>query len=287
MGLFLNVAYSESNNDVMQSIPHEWEFMNMEGLGVNQTVVNAQNVSKIFGKKQENPFSALNNVSFTIESGEFVGVMGPSGAGKTTLLNVVSTLEKPTEGAIEISNVDITKMKQKELDDFRASQLGFIFQDFNLLENLTIYENIALPLSLQGVPTGQIKPRVVNVAQKLGIEAILEKYPVTVSGGQKQRAAAARALVHEPAIILADEPTGALDSKNAKSLMEALVDLNQNHEVSIMLVTHDPFSASYCKRILFIQDGKLYKEIYREGSTHDFYQQILTVLSQFATEVNE
>lgn len=250
---------------------------------MNQTVVNAKNIYKTFGKKHENQFSALNDISFTIKSGEFVGIMGPSGAGKTTLLNVISTLEKPTKGSVEISNVEITKMKQRELDDFRSTQLGFIFQDFNLLENLTIYENIALPLSLQGVPSRKIDPRVQSVAKKLGIESILEKYPVTVSGGQKQRAAAARALVHEPAIILADEPTGSLDSKNAKSLMEALVDLNSKDEVSIMLVTHDPLSASYCKRILFIQDGKLYKEIYREGSINDFHQQILNVLSEFAT----
>ncbi|WEG14327.1 ABC transporter ATP-binding protein [Pullulanibacillus sp. KACC 23026] len=250
---------------------------------MSQIVVNAKNIYKIFGKKHENQFSALNDVSFTIKKGEFVGVMGPSGAGKTTLLNVISTLEKPTNGTVEISDVEITKMKQRELDDFRSTQLGFIFQDFNLLENLTVYENIALPLSLQGVSSRKIKPRVETVAKKLGIESILEKYPATISGGQKQRAAAARALVHEPAIILADEPTGALDSKNAKSLMEALVDLNRRDEVTIMLVTHDPLSASYCKRILFIQDGLLYKEIYREGSTNEFHQHILNVLSEFAT----
>lgn len=248
---------------------------------MSQTVVNAKNIFKTFGKRNEMQFSALNDVSFTIQEGEFVGIMGPSGAGKTTLLNVISTLEKPTEGTVEISNIEITKMKQRQLDDFRSTKLGFIFQDFNLLENLTVYENIALPLSLQGVSIKKIKPSVVNVAKKLGIANILDKYPVTISGGQKQRAAAARALVHEPAIILADEPTGSLDSKNAKSLMEAMVDLNNNEDVSIMLVTHDPLSASYCKRILFIQDGKLYKEIYREGSTQEFHQQILHILSEF------
>lgn len=250
---------------------------------MSNTVVNVKDVQKTFGKKNENQFHALSGVSFDIQAGEFVGVMGPSGAGKTTLLNVVSTLDKPTGGKIEIAGTDITTMKQGQLADFRSEQLGFIFQDFNLLENLTIYENIALPLSLQGVPSKKIKPSVIKVAQKLGIEAILEKYPITVSGGQKQRAAAARALVHEPAIILADEPTGALDSKNAKDLMKAMVHLNTNHDVSIMLVTHDPLSASYCDRILFIQDGSLYKEINRSGNRSEFHQEILQVLAEFAS----
>ncbi|UFT99646.1 ABC transporter ATP-binding protein [Radiobacillus kanasensis] len=250
---------------------------------MNQTVVNVQNVKKVFGKRNENQFHGLKGVSFQIKEGEFVGVMGPSGAGKTTLLNVVSTLDQATGGSIEIAGTNITNMKQSHLSDFRSQKLGFIFQDFNLLENLTIYENIALPLSLQGVPSRQIKPSVQEVAKKLGIESILEKYPATVSGGQKQRAAAARALVHEPAIILADEPTGALDSKNAKSLMEAMAHLNHHHNVSIMLVTHDPFSASYCDRILFIQDGELYKEIHREGTRSEFHQSILQVLAEFAS----
>lgn len=250
---------------------------------MSQTVVNAKNIRKTYGKRNENQFHALNGVSFDIEKGEFVGIMGPSGAGKTTLLNVVSTLDQPTDGTIEIAGANITSMKQGQLADFRSEQLGFIFQDFNLLENLTIYENIALPLSLQGVASRKIKPGVLKVAEKLGIETILDKYPITVSGGQKQRAAAARALVHEPAIILADEPTGALDSKNAKSLMEAMVHLNTNHGVSIMLVTHDPLSASYCERILFIQDGDLYKEIHRDGSRSGFHQKILNVLAEFAS----
>ncbi|ASK62598.1 bacitracin ABC transporter ATP-binding protein [Virgibacillus phasianinus] len=250
---------------------------------MSNTVVNVKNVHKTFGKKNENQFQALRGVSFDIQAGEFVGIMGPSGAGKTTLLNVVSTLDQPTDGTIEIAGTDITTMKAGQLADFRSSELGFIFQDFNLLENLTIYENIALPLSLQGVSSKKIKPDVIKVAEKLGIQAILEKYPVTVSGGQKQRAAAARALVHEPAIILADEPTGALDSKNAKDLMKAMVHLNTNHDVSIMMVTHDPLSASYCERILFIQDGSLYKEISRTRNRNEFHQEILHVLADFAS----
>jgi putative ABC transport system ATP-binding protein len=250
---------------------------------MNQPVLQVKNLYKTYGKKGENRFSALNNVSFDIKQGEFVGIMGPSGAGKTTLLNVISTLDKASEGTIKIAGTNITDMKQGQLADFRSEQLGFIFQDFNLLENLTVYENIALPLSLQGVPTKKIKPAVSKVAGKLGIDEILKKYPVTISGGQKQRAAAARALVHDPAMILADEPTGALDSKNANSLMETIVHLNENHDVSIMLVTHDPLSASYCRRIMFIQDGKLYKEIHRDGTRTKFHQEILDVLAEFAS----
>jgi len=249
---------------------------------MHKSVLDVKGLHKIYGKKNQIQYHALDNVSFQVEEGEFVGIMGPSGAGKTTLLNVISTLDNASEGAIEIAGTNITSMKQNQLADFRSEQLGFIFQDFNLLENLTVYENIALPLSLQGVASKQIQPAVTKVAEKLGIEAILEKYPVTISGGQKQRVAAARALVHEPAMILADEPTGALDSKNAKSLMETMVDLNENHDVSIMLVTHDPLSASYCQRIMFIQDGKLYKEIKRTSTRSVFHQEILNVLAEFA-----
>lgn len=254
---------------------------------MNQSVLQVKNLYKTYGKKGENRFSALNDVSFNMNQGEFVGIMGPSGAGKTTLLNVISTLDNATQGSIEIAGTNITDMKQNQLADFRSEQLGFIFQDFNLLENLTIYENIALPLSLQGIPVKKIKPAVHKVAAKLGIEEILTKSPVTISGGQKQRVAAARALVHEPAMILADEPTGALDSKNANSLMETIVQLNEQHGVSIMLVTHDPLSASYCRRIMFIQDGKLYKEIHRDSSRSAFHQKILDVLAEFAAHEME
>lgn len=250
---------------------------------MNNSVVHVKHLHKVYGRKNENQYHALNNVSFDIEQGEFVGIMGPSGAGKTTLLNVISTLDTASQGTIKIAGTDITHMKQGQLADFRSEQLGFIFQDFNLLENLTVYENIALPLSLKGVSSRKIKPKVNQVAEKLGIQAILEKYPVAISGGQKQRAAAARALVHEPAIILADEPTGSLDSKNAKSMMETLVHLNENHGVSIMLVTHDPLSASYCQRIMFIQDGTLYKEIKQIGSRGQFHQQILDTLAEFSS----
>ncbi|WP_100618231.1 ABC transporter ATP-binding protein [Bacillus cereus] len=250
---------------------------------MQKTLVNVKNVNKVYGKKEESQLHALKDVSFSIQEGEFVGIMGPSGSGKTTLLNVISTLDKATGGIIEIAGIDITKMKHGELSDFRSQKLGFIFQDFNLLDNLLIYENIALPLSLQGVSSRNIGPKVEKVANMLGISEILHKYPSEVSGGQKQRSAAARALVHEPAIILGDEPTGALDSKNAMSLLEALRNLNEEQGVSIMMVTHDPYSASYCQRILFIQDGELYKEIHRDSTREEFYKEILDVLAVLGT----
>ncbi|HDX9654102.1 TPA: ABC transporter ATP-binding protein [Bacillus wiedmannii] len=251
---------------------------------MNNSVVNVKSIQKIYGKRGGNQSHALRDVSFSIQEGEFVGIMGPSGSGKTTLLNVISTLDAATDGIVEIDGIDITKMKQGELSDFRSQKLGFIFQDFNLLENLSVYENIALPLSLQGVPSKQIGLKVKRVAEMLGISEILSKYPSEVSGGQKQRSAAARALVHEPAIILGDEPTGALDSKNASSLLEAMKNLNEEQDVSIMMVTHDPYSASYCKRILFIQDGELFKEIHRDGTREAFYKDILDVLADLGTQ---
>lgn len=251
---------------------------------MKKPVVNVKNVEKIYGKKRENQTHALKGLSFSIQDGEFVGIMGPSGSGKTTLLNVISTLDKATNGTVEINGTDITMMKPSELADFRSQKLGFIFQDFNLLENLTIYENIALPLSLQGVSSGKIGSRVEKVAEMLGISAILAKYPAEVSGGQKQRSAAARAIVHEPAIILADEPTGALDSKNATSLLHSIEYLNEEQGVSILMVTHDSVCASYCRRILLIRDGELYKEIYRNGSREAFYKEILDELADLGTQ---
>jgi len=251
---------------------------------MKNSVVNVKNVQKIYGKKGENQSHALKGLSFSIQDGEFVGIMGPSGSGKTTLLNVISTLDKPTNGTVEIAGIDITKMRQSELANFRSQKLGFIFQDFNLLENLSLYENIALPLSLQDIPSKKIGPRVEKVAEMLGIKAILAKYPSKVSGGQKQRTAAARAIVHEPAIILADEPTGALDSKNATSLLNAMKGLNEEQDKSILMVTHDPISASYCRRILFIRDGEIYREIHQGSTREVFHKEILNVLADLGTE---
>lgn len=244
-----------------------------------EKIIQAHELTKVYGKANEKQTEALKGISFDIEKGEFIGIMGASGSGKSTLLNILSTLDHPTKGAIRINNSDITKLKGDALADFRSREIGFIFQDFNLLENLTASENIAVPLSLQGVKPKIIQQRIKRVAERLSITHILDKYPAAISGGQKQRVAAARALITEPTILFADEPTGALDSKSAKDLLNMMDDLNTNDQVSILLVTHDPLSASYCQRILFIKDGKIHQEVKREDQSREaFYRQILVIL---------
>ncbi|MFZ4845052.1 ABC transporter ATP-binding protein [Enterococcus casseliflavus] len=244
-----------------------------------EKIIQANELTKVYGKANEKQTEALKGISFDIEKGEFIGIMGASGSGKSTLLNILSTLDHPTKGAIHINNSDITKLKGDALADFRSREIGFIFQDFNLLENLTASENIAVPLSLQGVKPKIIQQRIKQVAERLSITHILDKYPAAISGGQKQRVAAARALITEPTILFADEPTGALDSKSAKDLLNMMDDLNTNDQVSILLVTHDPLSASYCQRILFIKDGKIHQEVKREDQSREaFYRQILVIL---------
>lgn len=244
-----------------------------------EKIVEVQNVTKVYGKNNEKKTQALNGISFEVEKGEFIGIMGASGSGKSTLLNILSTLDKPTEGSIRINQKDVTKLKGNQLADFRSKEIGFIFQDFNLLENLTVQENIAVPLSLQGVRAKEIKQRVKKIAERLSISHILKSYPSEISGGQKQRVAAARALITQPTILLGDEPTGALDSKSARDLLDTMEELNTKDEVSILLVTHDPFSASYCQRILFIKDGGIHQEVKRGDQSRDsFYRQILSIL---------
>lgn len=247
-----------------------------------QKIVEVKNVEKIYGKADEKQFKALSDVNFEVQPGEFVGIMGASGSGKTTLLNILSTLDTPTSGSVQIAGQDITKLNTNEMADFRANKIGFIFQDFNLLENLTAYENIALPLALQNVAPKKIKPAVTSITEKLGLTEILNHYPTELSGGQKQRVAAARALVHEPSIVFGDEPTGALDSKSARALMDTMTKINHEDNVSILLVTHDPFSASYCDRILFIRDGEIGQELKKENNSRgEFYQEILDSLGTF------
>lgn len=242
-------------------------------------IIEANELTKVYGKNNEKKTEALKGISFAIDKGEFIGIMGASGSGKSTLLNILSTLDHPSSGNIRINEKDITKLRGDALADFRSREIGFIFQDFNLLENLTASENIAVPLSLQGVRQKKIKQLIQQVANRLSISQILDKYPSEISGGQKQRVAAARALITEPTILFGDEPTGALDSKSAKDLLDMMDDLNKNDQVSILLVTHDPLSASYCKRILFIKDGKIHQEIKRNNQTQeDFYRQILVIL---------
>ncbi len=244
-----------------------------------QSIMQIQNLEKIYGSKS-NITKALNGVSFEVFQGEYVGVMGASGSGKTTLLNCVSTIDRATSGQILIEGSDITKLSPSEVADFRCRKLGFIFQDYNLLDTLTAYENIALALTIAKTNPREVDRKVRTVAEKLGITEVLSKYPVQMSGGQRQRVASARAIVTNPALILADEPTGALDSKSAKALLESFRSMVQELNSTILMVTHDPFSASYCDRILFIRDGKLFTELRRgDDKRKDFFDKIIEVMA--------
>ncbi|MCB2288430.1 ABC transporter ATP-binding protein [Clostridium sp. CS001] len=240
-------------------------------------ILKINNLNKVYGKKVL--FNALNNISLTIDGGEFVGIMGPSGSGKTTLLNIISTVDKPTSGDILINGNNLIGLKGEELALFRRRELGFVFQDFNLLDTLTVGENIILPLTLDGVPINSQDIKLKKIAEILGIENLLDKRIFEISGGECQRTAIARALIHNPSILLADEPTGNLDSKASKTVMELFVEINKEEKVTTVMVTHDPLAASYCNRILFIKDGGIYNEIYKNGSRQQFYQQIINVLS--------
>ncbi|HCL4439090.1 TPA: ABC transporter ATP-binding protein [Clostridium botulinum] len=240
-------------------------------------ILKVSNLKKVYGKKII--FSALNNISFNIDEGEFVGIMGPSGSGKTTLLNMISTVDKPTSGQITIKNKNPLKLKGEDLALFRRRELGFVFQDFNLLDTLTIGENIVLPLTLDGISIKEQDEKLIRVSKILGIENLLEKRTFEVSGGQAQRTAIARALIHDPSLLLADEPTGNLDSKASKTVMELFEKINKEEKVTTMMVTHDPLAASYCNRILFIKDGAIYNEIYKGDTRQQFYQEIIDLLA--------
>lgn len=243
------------------------------------TVLKAEHLCKVYGSKSNMLYKALEDIRLDVGKGEFVGIMGPSGSGKTTLLNILATIDKPTSGHIEIGGTDPSRLDRKQLALFRRRELGFIFQDFNLLDTLSIKENIALPLALDKMPVAEIESRIAASAKLLDIEAILGKRTYEVSGGQKQRAAIARAMIHRPSILLADELTGNLDSKAAKDVMESLRELNEELGATILMVTHDPFAASYCKRIVFIKDGRLFSEIRRGANRQTFFQQVLDALS--------
>ena len=252
-----------------------------------EKVLEVKNIEKYYGNKS-NLTKAIDNISFDIQKGEFVGIMGASGSGKTTLLNCISTIDRVTAGKIIINNRDITKLKGNELNKFRREELGFIFQDFNLLDTLTAYENIALALAIQRVKPSEIETRVQEIAKKLEITDILNKYPYQISGGQKQRVASSRALITNPKLVLADEPTGALDSKSARQLLESFENLNERLNATILMVTHDSFTASYANRILFIKDGKIFNELIKGDSTRkEFFEKIIEVQTLLGGELGD
>ena len=243
-------------------------------------ILTVTDLKKVYGKGGSLT-RALDGVSLSLEAGEFVGVMGPSGSGKTTLLNCVSTIDRPSAGSIVIDGKELTRLKGKELAKFRRERLGFIFQDCNLLDTLTTYENIALSLSIIRAPAQKIDRRVREMADFLGIADCLDKYPYQMSGGQQQRCAAARAMVTHPALVLADEPTGALDSKSSQLLLDRLDELNMELGATILMVTHDAFTASCCRRVVFLRDGKLFLELHRGNDSRKvFFKKIIQVVTE-------
>ena len=251
-----------------------------------ESILTVRNLEKFYGSKG-NITKAVNDISFSVSKGEYIGIMGASGSGKTTLLNCVSTIDRPTAGHIYIDDKDVTTMKSAQLSKFRREKLGFIFQDFNLLDTLTAFENIALALTILKTNPKDIEKRVKHVAELLNITEVLNKYPYQMSGGQKQRVASARAIVTNPHLILADEPTGALDSKSAKMLLESFKKLNSELNATILMVTHDAFTASYCKRILFIKDGKIFTELDRGNeSRKEFFDRIMEVITLLGGDMN-
>ncbi|MHC5226963.1 ABC transporter ATP-binding protein [Enterococcus sp. LJL99] len=237
-------------------------------------ILEVNHLSKSYGHRN-NKVQVLDNLSFSVDQGEFIGIMGPSGAGKSTLLNTISTISLPTMGTVSIDGQDILKMRDNELSDFRRKKLGFIFQDFNLMDTLTVRDNILLPLFVDRLAIDNMEERLAHVANILGITTILSSYPNAISIGQKQRVAAARALITKPKIIFADEPTGSLDSKSAAELLQYMTEMNLQDDATIMMVTHDPYTASYCNRILFIKDGVIFSEVVRQGSRKEFFNRVI------------
>mgnify|MGYP000094394298 FL=1 len=251
-----------------------------------KTILKVDHIEKYYGNKG-NITRAIDDISFDVEEGEYIGIMGASGSGKTTLLNCISTIDSATAGHIYLEGEDLTTLKSSQLERFRREKLGFIFQDFNLLDTLTGFENIALALTIMKVPAKEIGQRVQKVAELLNITDVLSKHPYQMSGGQRQRVASARAIVTNPSMILADEPTGALDSKSARMLLESFRKLNDEIQATILMVTHDAFTASYCKRILFIKDGKLFNELIRgTESRKEFFDRIMEVIALLGGDLN-
>lgn len=251
-------------------------------MNTSDRILQVEELTKTYGKG-DNKTEALKGITFDVLEGEFLGIMGASGSGKTTLLNCIATMLRPTSGRIILKGQDISGFKGRELADYRGKEIGYLFQEFELLDNLTARENITLPLSLHGVTAKEAEADIQTLAVMLDITEVLDKFPAQMSGGQKQRVAAARALISSPDIVLADEPTGALDSKNSKTLMDKLSAINKEQQKTIMMVTHDANAASYCSRIMFIQDGCIFHELRRninKESTADFYDRIVAVMAQ-------
>ncbi|EOH97901.1 ABC transporter ATP-binding protein [Enterococcus pallens ATCC BAA-351] len=237
-------------------------------------IIDVQHLSKSYGNRS-NKVSVLNDLNFSIEEGEFVGIMGPSGAGKTTLMNILSTILLPTMGSVRIDGQNITQMRDSQLTDFRRENLGFIFQEFNLIDSLSVEDNILLPLTVSKMTYEQMQHRLKHYASILDIGGILDRYPEEISVGQRQRTAAARALITQPKILFADEPTGSLDSKSSADFLHYLAEINLHEDTTILMVTHDPYTASYCNRVLFIKDGKFFSEIVRRSSRQAFFEKVI------------
>lgn len=249
-------------------------------------ILNVNHVSKIYGTKQK--FKALHDINFSVNKGEFVAIMGPSGSGKTTLLNVISSIDSISGGTVEISGNEINQLSNKKLAQFRKKELGFIFQDYSVLPTLTVKENIMLPLSVQKMKKDEMEKNYQDVTEALGIYDLSDKYPSEISGGQQQRTAAARAFVHQPSIIFADEPTGALDSKSAQDLLHRLEDMNKQFNSTIIMVTHDPSAASFAQRVIMLKDGDIHSEILQQSKTKSkFYNEIIQLQSALGGVAND
>jgi putative ABC transport system ATP-binding protein len=248
-------------------------------------MLQVENLSKTYGT--EIKYQALKGLNLTVADGEFIGIMGPSGSGKSTFLNLLATIDQPTSGHILLNGSDPNQLNQEEIAKFRRRELGFIFQSFNLMPTLTVEENIVLPLTLDGTKISEMKKQLAVLAERLGIAGLLKKRIAEISGGQAQRVAVARAMIHQPQLLLADEPTGNLDTKSSKDVMQLLQQLNEEEHATILMVTHDPLAASYCKRIVFIKDGELIDEIHQIGSQKQFYDEIMVKLSEIEGANNE
>lgn len=248
-------------------------------------VIKVENISKVYGtQKSAKKYTALKNISFEVNKGEFIGVMGASGSGKTTLLNILGSIDKATSGRLIMDGEDVSAFSKDRLAKFRRDNIGFIFQDYNLLETMTLKENIILPAALSGTEADVIEEKLYTIANDLGIMSVIDKYPYEVSGGEQQRAAACRALINDPKLILADEPTGSLDSKSGKDLLNLLTFINREYKATILMVTHDVFAASYCQKILFIRDGEIYNELYAGKDKKQFFDSIIDVMSLLGGE---